>query len=117
MKKYNKITPEGTRDLLFEECLARRMVEKTLAEVFTSHGFNEVVTPVLEFYDVFDPEHSGISQEIMYKLTDQRGRLIVMRPDATTPIARLTATRLQNLPKPIRLFYTQPIYRSNPNLT
>jgi ATP phosphoribosyltransferase regulatory subunit len=33
------------------------------------------------------------------------------------PIARLTATRLQNLPKPIRLFYTQPIYRNNPGLT
>jgi ATP phosphoribosyltransferase involved in histidine biosynthesis len=33
------------------------------------------------------------------------------------PIARLAATRLQGLPKPIRLFYTQPIYRNNPALT
>ena len=116
MKKYNKITPEGTRDLLFEECLARRTVEKTLSQVFVSHGFHEVVTPGLEFYDVFDPEYSGIAQEIMYKMTDQQGRLVVMRPDATMPIARLTATRLQKLPKPVRLFYTQSIYRSNPNL-
>ncbi len=117
MKTYRKITPEGTRDLLFEECQARRTVERALAEVFSSHGFKEVVTPGLEFYDVFDPESSGISQEEMYKLTDRRGRLIVVRPDATLPIARLTATRLQNLPKPVRLYYTQPVYRSNPNLT
>lgn len=113
MKKWNKITPEGTNDLLFEECIARRYVEKELNEVFSSHGFNEVVTPGLEFYDVF----SGIGQEVMYKMTDKQGRLVVMRPDSTMPIARLAATRLQGLPKPIRLFYTQPIYRNNPGLT
>ncbi len=117
MKKYNKITPEGTKDLLFEECLVHRYVEKTLTTVFSSRGFNEVVTPGLEFYDVFDPNFSGIGQEVMYKMTDKRGRLVVMRPDSTMPIARLTATTLQNLPKPIRLFYTQPIYRNNPSLT
>ena len=117
MKKYNKITPEGTKDLLFEECLVRRHIEKTLTAVFSSRGFNEVVTPGLEFYDVFDPGLSGIGQEVMYKMTDKRGRLIVMRPDSTLPIARLAATTLQNLPKPIRLFYTQPIYRNNPGLT
>lgn len=117
MKKYNKITPEGMNDLLFEECLARRHVEKLLTDVFYSRGFHEVVTPGIEFYDVFHPECSGIGQEIMYKMTDRRGRLIVMRPDSTMPIARLTATRLQNQPKPVRLFYTQPIYRNHPGLT
>ena len=98
MKKYNKITPEGTSDLLFEECLVRRYVEKMLASAFSSRGFNEVVTPGLEFYDVFDPDFSGIGQEVMYKMTDKRGRLIVMRPDSTMPLARLIATRLQSLP-------------------
>lgn len=117
MKKWNKITPEGTNDLLFEECVARRYVEKTLSKVFSSRGFNEVVTPGVEFYDVFTSSFSGIPQEVMYKMTDKQGRLIVMRPDSTMPIARLTATRLQNRPKPIRLFYTQPIYRNNPGLT
>lgn len=117
MKKYNKITPEGTQDLLFEDCLARRHVEKKLTDVFLSRGYHEVVTPGLEFYDVFHPEVSGIGQEIMYKTTDRRGRLVVVRPDSTMPIARLTATRLQNQPKPVRLFYTQPVYRNNPGLT
>ena len=51
MRKYHKITPEGTKDLLFEECLTHRYVERTLADVFSSHGFHEVITPGLEFYD------------------------------------------------------------------
>ena len=41
MKKYCKITPEGTRDLLFEECLTYRNIEKLLAGVFQSRGFHE----------------------------------------------------------------------------
>lgn len=117
MKRNNKTTPEGTKDFLFEECLTRRNIEKSIADVFASRGFHEVVTPGLEFYDVFDPDFSGINQESMYKMTDRRGRLVVMRPDSTLPIARLTATRLQNLPKPIRLYYTQPIYRNYPGLS
>lgn len=117
MKKYNKITPEGTADLLFEECLAHRYVEKSLTDVFASRGFHEVVTPGIEFYDVFNPERSGISQDVMYKMTDRRGRLIVMRPDSTLPIARLAATRLKNSPKPMRFYYTQQMYRNNPALT
>ena len=117
MRKYHKITPEGTGDLLFEECLTRRKVEQMLAEVFTSHGFHEVITPGLEFYDVFNTDSCGILQEVMYKMSDRQGRLVCMRPDSTMPIARFTATRLQNLPKPIRLYYNQPIYCNNPGLT
>ncbi|MCH4240005.1 MAG: ATP phosphoribosyltransferase regulatory subunit [Oscillospiraceae bacterium] len=116
MKTNKMITPEGTRDLLFEECLARRAVEGKLADAFRVRGYNEVMTSGLEFYDVFDPEFSGISPEEMYKMSDRRGRLIVMRPDSTMPIARLVATRLQHHQLPLRLFYTQPIYRSNPGL-
>ena len=59
MKLYNKITPEGTRDLLFEACAARRLAEEKLEEVFASHGYQEAVTPGVEFYDVFDPHRSG----------------------------------------------------------
>ena len=62
-------------------------------------------------------DSSAISQECMYKMTDKRGRLVVMRPDSTIPIARVTATHLQNQPKPFRFYYTQHIYRNTPGLT
>ena len=45
MKRYDLITPEGTRDLLFEGCLARRMVEDRLSKLFEGFGYSEVVTP------------------------------------------------------------------------
>lgn len=117
MKRYNKITPEGTKDVLFRECVVRRRVEDELASFFAARSYREVMTPGIEFYDVFEGLETGILPENMYKTTDQHGRLVVLRPDSTVPIARLAATRLQNLPRPIRLFYNHPVYRSNVQLT
>ena len=34
MKKFNKITPEGTKDILFEECLSQRTVSERLTHIF-----------------------------------------------------------------------------------
>jgi len=110
MKKYNLITPEGTRDLLFDECKARRDIETKLMNLFKEEGYSEVITPFLEFYDSFN----GFPQESMYKLTDSKGRLMVIRPDSTQPIIRLAETRLKDEPRPLKLCYNQPIYRANP---
>ena len=117
MKNYSKITPEGTKDLLFEECLANRTVSSILGKVFLHRGFHEVLTPCIEFYEVFTEELSGIPMENMYKMSDAKGRLMVMRPDSTLPIARMVATRLKNMPQPIRLYYNQRVYRNNLGLT
>ena len=50
------------------------------------------------------------------KLTDNKGRLIVLRPDSTVPIARVTATRLKEAELPLRLYYTQPVWHFTPSL-
>ncbi len=111
MRKNERITPEGTQDLLFEACAARRLIEGRLQHLFAGRGFQEVMTPGLEFYDVFARTPQYFPQESMYKVVDNKGRLLVMRPDTTLPIARLTATKLQNYSLPIRLYYSQSVFR------
>ncbi len=113
MKRYDLITPEGTRDLLFNDCLARRTVEDKLSGLFRGFGYSEVVTPGIEFYDLFSGSSRNFRQESMYKLTDSKGRLMVMRPDSTIPIARLASTRLKDAKLPLRLYYNQTIYENN----
>lgn len=117
MKGYDLITPEGTRDLLFEECAVRKREEDKLRYLFITNGYSEVITPALEFYDVFNMKARSFRQESMYKLIDGKGRLMVMRPDSTMPIARIVATRLKGSKKPLKLFYSQNIYRCNPKLS
>ena len=107
-------TPEGTRDRLFSECQERRQVQSRLTRLFRQRGYLEVSTPDTEYYDLFALSGSAIPQERMVKVWDPSGKICVMRPDSTTPIARVAATKLCSVPLPQRLYYDQTVYRANP---
>ena len=105
-------TPEGTRDLLYADCRGRRRVQGKITDVFKRRGYSEISTPAVEYYDVFTQSGSAIPQESLLKLVDRNGRITVMRPDCTTPIGRVAATKLRDEPLPQRLFYNETIFRS-----
>ena len=112
MKKYAKGTPQGSRDLLFEECDDRKKIETTLSDLYKERNYRKVITPAIEYIDVFEND-SGMESDIMYKLTDAYGRTTVLRPDNTMPIARLVATRLRSEDFPVRLYYNQNVFARN----
>ncbi|MDE6733672.1 MAG: ATP phosphoribosyltransferase regulatory subunit [Oscillospiraceae bacterium] len=114
MRTNDLLTPEGTRDLLFEECAAKREISERVTDIFKSYGYSEVITPGLEFFDVFNGKTPYFPQENMYKLVDGKNRLMVLRPDNTMPIARVAATRLRGEELPLKLFYDQNIFLVNP---
>jgi ATP phosphoribosyltransferase regulatory subunit len=87
-----------------------------LRGIFEQRGYREVRTPGLEFYDVFSSKAAYYRPESMYKLTDDRGRLMTVRPDSTIPIARMTATKLKGSALPIRIYYAQQVFRRQPEL-
>ena len=109
---YTINTPEGTRDRLFAECRDRRRVQSALTAQFRRRGYAEVSTPEVEFYDLFLQSGNPMPQEAMLKLIDRSGKIMVMRPDCTAPIARVAATKLQAMPLPQRLYYDQTVFRS-----
>ncbi len=117
MNSNDRITPEGTKDYLFKECKLKRKAEKTLRNLFETQGYDEVMTPALEYYDVFSKGIGRISQDEMYTLTDNSGRLVTMRPDSTKPIARLYASRLKQAKLPLKLYYNQTVFRRNIRLS
>lgn len=110
MKRYSKITPQGSRDYLFEECDDRRKVEHELSILFKENNYRKVITPAIEYFDVFKSDNVGIESEMMFKMSDSKGRTTVLRPDNTMPIARMVATRLHNEELPVRLYYSQPVF-------
>ncbi len=105
-------TPEGTRDRLFAECMERRQAEAALVELFRRRGYAEVITPEVEYYDLFVQLGSPLPQEAMLKIIDRSGKIMVMRPDSTASIARVAATKLKSLPLPQRLYYDQTVFHS-----
>lgn len=111
--KFIPYTPEGTRDRLFAECRERRQVQSNLTHLFRSRGYAEIITPEVEFYDCFVTGGCAIPQEAMLKVIDRSGKICVMRPECTIPIARVAATKLKDSPLPQRFYYNQNVYRSS----
>lgn len=103
--------PEGVQDYLPDECYNKREIEDTIRRFFYLSGYNEIETPIIEFFDVFAGVKPSIEQEQMFKLIDPEGRILVLRPDITMPIARVVGTKMANDPLPLRLFYLGNVYR------
>ena len=112
MNRFRISTPEGTRDLLFASCRALRQTERAVRDALESCGYSEVITPAVEYFDVFAQANPELDQENMLKIIDRSGRICVARPDNTTPIARIAATRLDEAALPVRLYYSQKVFRS-----
>ncbi len=112
MAQWNRHTPTGVCDILPDECAAKKEIESTIWTVLASMGYREVELPTFEYYDVFAESGGQISQENMFKFFDEKGRILTLRPDITTSIARMAATKedLSVLPK--RYCYTGNVFRA-----
>ncbi|MFQ9871969.1 MAG: ATP phosphoribosyltransferase regulatory subunit [Oscillospiraceae bacterium] len=113
MNRFAIATPRGTADRLFAGGKQLRDCEQQIRQVLSRRGYHEAVTPCVEYYDVFLQAESPLDQEEMFKLVDDNGRLLVIRPDSTTPLARVAATRLSNEELPLRLYYVQNVLRAH----
>lgn len=105
MRRWSIYTPEGMQDILFEHCYFKRSLENDIRQLFIHSGYKEIETPTVEFYDVFSGEQNLIPQEDMFKFTDSQGRILVLKPDMTIPIARVAATKLKENVWPAKIFY------------
>ena len=113
MSKWKIYTPEGVQDILFDECASKRNIEEKLRSLYRSYGYFEVETPTIEFFDVFSSDAGLIPQETMFKFFDQQGRILVLRPDITVPVARITATKFREAAYPLRFSYIGNVFRYN----
>ena len=101
-------TTPGTRDVLPPESTRLLDVQAGIRERFRMFGFREVVTPALEYSEVI--EEPGL-RDASYKLFDPDNQMLLLRPEMTTPIARLVSKRLAGSPPPHKLSYILPAYR------
>jgi ATP phosphoribosyltransferase regulatory subunit len=102
--------PSGTRDVLPDEMREVRSMTDRMRAVFDAAGYGEVYTPALEYEQTFT--RATPSGPIPgYRLFDEQGGVLVLRPDMTVPIARLVATRYAHDEPPLRFCYTAHAYR------
>lgn len=105
----NISTPSGFRDVLSDEAAERERIQRSVQDLFASHGFLPIETPTLEAVDVM--RASGRMPSSPFRFFDSRGDLLAMRPDVTLQVARMCATRMPASQERARLRYTQRIFR------
>ncbi|MBQ7704914.1 MAG: ATP phosphoribosyltransferase regulatory subunit, partial [Selenomonadaceae bacterium] len=106
-------TPYGTRDFLPREAAAKRAIENKLAKLFLEFGYEEVVTPTMEFLETL--KISGGVESDLFKMFDQNNRTLALHHELTTPIARLVSSRLKDSPLPLKLSYNTSVFRFRKN--
>ncbi len=103
--------PLGMRDILPESLAKQRHLERAMRACIEKWGYEEILTPSLEYYDTVG-EASVTLRDRMFKLLDKQGHTVILRPDMTTPIARVVASLYKHVPFPIRLFYQTNVFRA-----
>lgn len=109
MKEFS--IPQGTRDYVNDECIQRKELRNAFEAVFEKWGYEEVITPMLEYYTTFSI--ADMKEEEMYKVLDPTGRILTLRPDMTIPLARVAATKFKDSKDPIRFMHCSSVFKLN----
>ncbi len=112
MTNFQTKIKDGTRDYIFSDAKLKRQITNSLTSLFEANGYNEIITPSFEYYDVFNPDNDSVTDETIYKFTDEKNRRIALRADCTMPIARIAATKLASETLPYKMFYCQNIFNA-----
>lgn len=98
-------TPEGVRDIYHMECEKKLKVQELIHERLKSFGYQDIQTPMFEFFDVFGKDMGTVASRELYKFFDREGNTLVLRPDMTPSVARAAATLYEESDMPARLCY------------
>ncbi|EEU03924.1 histidine--tRNA ligase [Eubacterium saphenum ATCC 49989] len=107
--------PKGTKDLMPKETALFRYLENEFLKVASSYGYNEIMTPVIEYTELFSRgvgSGTDIVQKEMYTFKDLGGRSISLRPEGTAGVARAYVQSGElSKAKPVKYSYVSSCFR------
>jgi ATP phosphoribosyltransferase regulatory subunit len=106
--------PGGMRYYFGREARLRRAVEAAAMSVFDGWGYEEMATPAVDYYALFERGMGRDEARRSFRFTDADGRLLALRPDVTSSVARAAATLFAGAPRPLRFCYAASVFRQRP---
>ena len=103
--------PLGMRDDFPLIAKRKAQLREVGTTIMQQRGYDLLQTPALEYYDTIG-KISAIPDNSLFKLLDSQGKTLVLRPDMTSPIARVAASKLLKEKMPARLGYYSSIFRA-----
>src|SRR6266853_5160440 len=106
--------PTGMRYYSGSEARLRRTLENTLVSIFDGWSYEEITTPTIDYYSLFEHGMGRAQAHHAFRLSDTDGRMLAVRPDVTSLVARAAATLFAERERPLRLCYVAPVFRQQP---
>ena len=103
--------PLGMRDSFPEVNEQKEYIRSVAREFIRTKGYDFIKTPSVEYFETIG-KASAIDESSLFKLVDNQGEMLVLRPDMTTPIARIAASKLLKEKNPLRLAYYANVFRA-----
>ena len=102
-------------DLFDEDLEYFDKIKKICSDMADFYGYKRIETPILEETSLFEKgtgDTTEIVEKQMYSLRTKGGDHLTLRPELTPSIVRAYIQHgMQNLPKPIKLWYFGPAFR------
>jgi ATP phosphoribosyltransferase regulatory subunit len=106
--------PGGMRYYFGREARVRRAVEDAVMSVFDGWGYEEIAAPTVDYYALFERGMGREEARRSFRFTDTDGRLLALRPDVTSSVARAAATLFASAPRPLRFCYAASVFFQRP---
>ncbi len=106
------LLPEGLHDDLPPVAAREAAAIEGLMGCFAGHGYERVKPPLIEFEESLLTGPGAPLSRHMFRLMDPISqRMMALRSDMTTQVARIAATRLAHITRPLRLCYAGQVLR------
>ncbi len=111
-KAHKALLPAGIADVLPPDAEFEAGITEAIMAHFARHGFERVKPPLLEFEENLIGGSGAATASQTFRLMDPISqRMMGLRADMTLQIARIAATRLSDVPRPLRLGYAGQVLR------
>jgi histidyl-tRNA synthetase len=104
----------GMNDILPDQSSVWLYLEKTVADVVKSYGYQQIRFPIVESTDLFKRgvgETTDIVEKEMYTFEDRNGESLTLRPEGTASCVRAADQAGLLFNQTQRLWYTGPMFR------
>ncbi|MBD5771271.1 histidine--tRNA ligase [Marinomonas colpomeniae] len=104
----------GMNDILPDQSSVWLYLEKTVADVVKSYGYQQIRFPIVENTDLFKRgvgETTDIVEKEMYTFEDRNGESLTLRPEGTASCVRAADQAGLLFNQTQRLWYTGPMFR------
>lgn len=106
------LLPEGLHDSLASEANKETKAVEKLLKAFSAHGFDLILPPLVEFEESLLLGPGKAHSRNMFRVLDPVSqRMMGVRTDMTGQVARISQSRLNNAPRPLRLSYAGDVLR------